>query len=214
MPRTQIPMTKFTKRGVWSSVVGALISLPLVFSAGLLSGEAATVAANAYVTTTVNERAGPGTQYPIVVTVPARAYVTVYSCIRNYLWCDVGYQNSRGWVLATYLQAYHGGRYMPVAEYGPLVGLPVVIFQIETYWSQYYRTMPFYGEMARWSATRRPATTATMFYGPLSPYGSWVWLSGQYVWVPDRVDARNPDGPSGAAKFRSHQDPDAPTGGS
>ena len=26
-----------------------------------------------------------------------------------------------------------------------------------------------------------------MFYDRLSPYGQWVWLQGQYVWVPDNV---------------------------
>jgi uncharacterized protein YraI len=177
-------------RGFTFGMAAALMSLPVALSLWISPAEAASHQPNAYTTTNVNQRAGPGTEYPVIVTVPARSYVTIHGCFTNYAWCDVSSQSARGWMAATYLQAYHSGRYMPVAEFVPLARLPAVAFDINVYWPRYYRDRPFFSQMTRWTTPRRPAVTPATFYRPLSRYGSWVWLGGQHVWVPDRVDRR------------------------
>ena len=42
---------------------------------------AAAFAASGYATATVNLRAGPGTEYPVVDTVPADAHVDIHGCL-------------------------------------------------------------------------------------------------------------------------------------
>ena len=95
-------------------LTAVLFLLPSVFAAS--AAEAQAERPNAYVTTNVNHRAGPGTQYPVLGIVPARSYVTIHGCLSAIDWCDVTYRNGRGWMAATYLSAYYQ-RYMPVAEY-------------------------------------------------------------------------------------------------
>ena len=130
-------------------LVSALVAAPLVLCGSMSPALAQGSQPNAYTTANVNQRAGPDTRYPVIVTVPARTFVAIHGCIRNYEWCDVSTQSTRGWMAAAYLQGYHAGRYMPVAEFVPLARLPVVAFDIQAYWPRYYRDRPFYSDMAR-----------------------------------------------------------------
>ena len=61
---------------------------------------------NAYPITNVNLRAGPGTEYPIVFTVPTEAPITILGCLADYTWCDTVFENYRGWMSAVYLSGY------------------------------------------------------------------------------------------------------------
>ena len=56
--------------------------------------------ANAYVTADLNLRAGPDTDYPAIIVIPAGQYVTVYDCIPDLTWCDVSFGENRGWAAA------------------------------------------------------------------------------------------------------------------
>ncbi|MGA8357547.1 MAG: SH3 domain-containing protein, partial [Xanthobacteraceae bacterium] len=51
----------------------------------------------------VNLRQGPGTNYPIVITIPAGAPVAVAGC--SGAWCQVTFQGQSGYIIATSLGA-------------------------------------------------------------------------------------------------------------
>jgi uncharacterized protein YraI len=150
----------------------------------------AAVADNVYVNTNVNQRAGPGTNYPVITIVPARARVTVHGCLTDFSWCDVSYRGNRGWAFAKYLWAYDQGRYFAIREYGPRIRLALVTFALDRYWDAFYRSRPFYADRARFISPRPGgAINVGVFYDRLSPHGDWLWLRGNYVWVPANVDA-------------------------
>ena len=56
-------------------------------------------------TASVNLRTGPGTRYAINDVVPAGAPVRVNACLNNRNWCDVTFEDARGWVSSRYLEA-------------------------------------------------------------------------------------------------------------
>ena len=144
---------------------------------------------NAYVTTDLNLRAGPDTDFPAIVVIPQDEYVTVYACIEDLSWCDVSYAEYRGWVAADYIRPFYQSRFMTVQEYAPLVVLPSAPFDIKLYWTSFYRDQPFFAELDQWAAPRRePAFRTNSFYQPLASYGDWVDVEDEYVWVPRNVD--------------------------
>jgi uncharacterized protein YraI len=146
---------------------------------------------NGYPVTNVNLRAGPGTNYPVIVVVPARSWVSIQGCQADYAWCEVISEGNRGWMRSIYLQGWYQGHYYSLRDYAPRLGYPVVAFDIEPYWQSHYRDRPFYGERARWGGNYGEGyTNRSSFYGRLEPYGNWIWLQGQYVWVPGNVGPR------------------------
>ena len=82
---------------------------------------------------------------------PGGVPVTVMGCISNYQWCDVAAPNLRGWVYAARLSYPYQGSNVPVMSYGTVIGLPIVTFSIGTYWGNYYRGRPWYGQQSRWA---------------------------------------------------------------
>jgi uncharacterized protein YraI len=143
---------------------------------------------NGYPVTSVNLRAGPGTDYPVILTVPARAPISILGCLGDYTWCDVVFARNRGWMRSIYLEGFYQGYYYTLRDYAPRLRYPVVAFDINTYWDSYYRDRPFYPERGRWGSPRGEGwTNRAVFYSQLAPFGNWVWLQGQYVFVPNNV---------------------------
>lgn len=145
---------------------------------------------NGYPVTNVNLRAGPGTYYPAILVVPSRAPISIRGCLGDFTWCDVIFQGSRGWMRSIYLQGWYQGYYYALADYAPRLRYPVVSFDIGRYWDSNYRDRPFYGDRGKWgggSPYGEGSTNRGAFYNRLSPYGNWIWLQGQYVWVPNNV---------------------------
>lgn len=105
----------------------------------------------AYTNGPVNLRAGPARDYPLVSQLPGGVPVTVMGCISGYSWCDVALPNLRGWVYAGRLSYPYQGNNVPILNYGPTIGLPIVTFAIGSYWGSYYRNRPWYGERDRWA---------------------------------------------------------------
>jgi uncharacterized protein YraI len=67
----------------------------LVLSAGVAA------ASPAITSSSVNLRAGPGTQYPVITTLPGSAPVDVSGCSGS--WCAVSWNGTAGYVSANYL---------------------------------------------------------------------------------------------------------------
>ena len=143
---------------------------------------------NGYPVTNVNLRAGPGTYYPALLVVPARSPISIRGCLGDYTWCDVIFQGNRGWMRSIYLQGWYRGNYYSLRDYAPRLGFAVVEFNVGRYWDANYRDRPFYRDRARWGGSYGEGwADRSSFYSRLAPYGDWIWLEGQYVWVPERV---------------------------
>ncbi len=145
---------------------------------------------NGYPVTNVNLRAGPGTYYPALLVVPSHAPIAILGCLGDYTWCDVLFQGNRGWMRSIYLQGWYSGYYYSLRDYAPRLGYRVVSFDLGPYWDANYRGRPFYADRNRWGGGNpygEGATNRGAFYNRLAPYGNWIWLQGQYVWVPQNV---------------------------
>lgn len=97
-----------------------LKALGIAAGALVLSGG---IAAAATVTNDLNLRSGPGTNYRVIGTMPAGAYVDVRGCTGN--WCRVNWAGAVGYASASYL-AGSGGAYAASPVY--VAPPPVVSF--------------------------------------------------------------------------------------
>ncbi|CAB3792283.1 SH3 domain-containing protein [Paraburkholderia fynbosensis] len=122
-------------------VAAGLLALPVVADAQ----------SQAFTASSVNVRAGPAGDYPIVAQLPPGVPVTVMGCIANYQWCDVAAPNLRGWVFASLLSSPYQGGNVPLMNYGTVLGLPILGFSIGDYWGNYYRGRPWYNQQSRWA---------------------------------------------------------------
>jgi uncharacterized protein YraI len=106
----------------------------------------------------VNLRAGPARDYPLVASFPPGVPIAVQGCVVGYSWCDViGPSGERGWIYAgNIVYPYQTGD-VPVIQYGAVIGFPIVTFVIGSYWGDYYRGRPWYGNMQHWHNHRPPA---------------------------------------------------------
>ena len=123
--------------------------------AGLVAGPAIASALTAVTTEPVSLRAGPAIDFPVVDAIPDNARVNVHGCVRAYRWCDVSWRDARGWVQGDDLSYLYQQSYVPIIEYGPRIGLPVVVFSFDSYWDRHYRGRPWYGERTRWRSSWR-----------------------------------------------------------
>ncbi|WP_338721910.1 SH3 domain-containing protein [Devosia sp. XK-2] len=79
----------------------------LLLAVAALAISATTAMANPGATTAaVNMRSGPGTQYQVIVAIPASQPVTIIGCISGSPWCDIVWADRRGWVSANYIYYY------------------------------------------------------------------------------------------------------------
>ncbi len=123
--------------------------------AGLVAGPAIASALTAVTTEPVSLRAGPAIDFPVVDAIPDDARVNVHGCVSAYRWCDVSWRDARGWVQGDDLSYFYQQSYVPIVEYGPRIGLPIIAFSVDTYWDRYYRGRPWYGERTRWRTVWR-----------------------------------------------------------
>jgi len=75
----------------------------------------------------LNVRAGPGPQYPVVASIPARGKATIIGCIQGSLWCQVNVAGKQAWAYSKYLTATLSGRSLVVAE--RLADIPAVTYE-------------------------------------------------------------------------------------
>ncbi len=176
------------KRSLHRIALAAAVAIATWAAAMQSPVEAQPARPNGYPVTNVNLRAGPGTYYPAILVVPARAPISILGCLGDYTWCDVIFQGNRGWMRSIYLQGWYRGYYYSLRDYAPRLGYRVVSFDIGPYWDANYRERPFYGDRGRWDAPYgEGSANRGAFYNRLARYGNWIWLQGQYVWVPSNV---------------------------
>jgi uncharacterized protein YraI len=120
----------------------------LAFTLGVASSAAARPG---FATTAVNLRAGPSTGFPVVTTIPGGAAVDIHGCEAGYVWCDVGWGGTRGWVAGRYLQFVYNDRRVLLPSFAATVGLPIIGFSVGSYWDNYYRDRSWYRRRAYWS---------------------------------------------------------------
>jgi uncharacterized protein YraI len=119
---------------------------------GLIALSGAAVAqVQAYTNAPVDVYAGPAPDYPVVAEVPEGVPLTVMGCVDGYSWCDVAAPDLRGWVYGGSLSYPYQGEAVPVMAYGVQLGLPIVVFSIDSYWGRYYQNRPWYHDSARWA---------------------------------------------------------------
>src|SRR5450432_53269 len=114
-------------------------------------------AQEAHSTKSINLRAGPARDYPLVASYGPGTPLLVQGCTDGYGWCDVlGPGDARGWVYAGNIAYPYQSQDVPVLSYGPQLGFPIVVFSIGNYWGQYYRNRPWFGNQGRWINHRPP----------------------------------------------------------
>jgi uncharacterized protein YraI len=106
-----------------------------------------------FVTTNLNVRAGPGTQFPAVAVFPAGSRVNVIGCTRGFGWCDVSARGIRGWVSGSFLEVAHQNRRVRAPSFGAQIGLPIISFQIGNYWDNHYRGRSWYDQRSRFGGS-------------------------------------------------------------
>ncbi|MFS2102685.1 SH3 domain-containing protein, partial [Variovorax sp. Varisp85] len=120
----------------------------------------AAAAQQAFTRGTVNLRAGPSGDYPLVARLGPGQPLDVIGCTSGYGWCDVVLPDGgRGWVWSRSLDYAYQERRVPLATYGAVIGVPIISFAIGSYWASYYRDRPWYGER-RWWGGRPPPPVA------------------------------------------------------
>jgi uncharacterized protein YraI len=113
-------------------------------------------AQNAVTTHPVDVYAGPDDSYPNVARLDADAPVQVMGCLDDWSWCDVTFEDNRGWLYAPDITYDYQGGYVPLYTYAPSLGIPVVQFTIGDYWERYYHGRPWYAQRDEWAQRGPP----------------------------------------------------------
>jgi uncharacterized protein YraI len=127
------------KRLAWYGALALLTGVPVQ-----------SMAADGYVTGDATLRAGPDIDYPAVDMIPAGAPIGIEGCTDGWEWCDVVFNDERGWVAGNFIQDEYDNQPVLVPAYGERLGIPIVSFSIVTYWDRYYVGRPFYRDRDRW----------------------------------------------------------------
>lgn len=125
-----------------------------LFAATLLTALAAFPqigeASSGYVRVNVNLRAGPDVSYPALGVISHHTPVEIIGCLDGWTWCDVAWNNYRGWVSGPYLGGLYHNRPALIADYGPRVNVPIITFEQGVYWDRHYPHRTFYRGNDRW----------------------------------------------------------------
>jgi len=139
-----------------------LALLPLV--------SAASFAQEAFTRQAANVRAGPDRSYPLVAQLGPGAPLRVMGCLDDWTWCDIAFDDNRGWVYGPYLLYAVPGDRVSLYTYGPSLGIAVIGFSLGGYWDEHYRQRPWYGGRADWERRAPPPRHAPAGLPPHAVY--------------------------------------------
>ena len=122
--------------------------------AALLTLCAGAWAQNAMTTMSTDLYAGPDDSYPMVAQLDPDTPVQVYGCLDDWSWCDVGFQDARGWLYSPDVTYVYQGGYVPLYQYAPSLGIAVVPFSVDAYWGHYYQGRPWFARRGDWDHRR------------------------------------------------------------
>jgi uncharacterized protein YraI len=135
-------------------------------------------AAPGYATANVNIRTGPDTEFPSVGVIPEGTPVYVEGCLTDESWCDVRWEDSRGWVFSEYLAVDYRGQMTPLPDVGlTAYRIPIVVFRASNYWQRYYVGRPWYKDRDRW-VTFKPRPRVGWRAPPRGSRNPGWWRSG------------------------------------
>ncbi|MBS0251799.1 MAG: SH3 domain-containing protein [Proteobacteria bacterium] len=129
---------------------------PLIYTAMLLlliafAGKGYARTNVGYSSVNLNIRSGPSVRFPAVGRLAAGSSMTIHGCVSRYTWCDVSASGVRGWASGAHIQFVHEARRVYVPAYAARAEIPLVTFNLSSYWHDYYHDYGFYGEMERWN---------------------------------------------------------------
>jgi uncharacterized protein YraI len=131
------------------------------------------MALDAYSTTHLNLRAGPGTQYPIVGVMNRQVQTEITGCLADWSWCAMRVDGKTGWAASQYLVMAEGGKV------GPSIGIPVVGAEAIV---EVVAPVPAVGELVGWTGhveaiVPEPAVLEYIAATPVAP----VAVAGEVV---------------------------------
>ena len=132
--------------------------------------------------------AGPDFNYPAVQRLRGNVGITVYGCLRDWSWCDVGDYGSRGWVAGHDIVIDYQGRRQSIM---PTMGIGVLSFVLGSYWGSHYRSRPFYSQRPRFKQQYNSDQRPQWGPHPRAPRG--VAQPGQARHDPQQSNARVPN---------------------
>jgi len=117
----------------------------------LFLGPSIAQAAQGFIVDQTELKAGPDDQFPTVVAVQAGVEVDVFGCLSGNSWCDVSFQQERGWVAGQDLEVIFQSKRVKIVEVTTVI-VPVVTFEVKTYWAKYYSSKPFFKDRDRFAS--------------------------------------------------------------
>ena len=155
--------------------------LVAVIAAIATLGMASAHAEPAFSTADVNMRAGPDVEFPPVAVIPEGEPVYIKGCLRDKSWCDVVWEDDRGWVYSEYLALDYRGELMPLPDVGLVeFRIPIISFAATDYWGRYYVGRPWYRDRDRWFSYRIRSRQGWHAPPPGPRRPGW-WRSGYHV---------------------------------
>ncbi len=142
--------------------------------------------------TTLNVRAGPSGNYPIIGRIRAGSAVNIRNCIQGYRWCDVSTGGFRGWVAGKNVRTRYRERNDNVSLLGQLLGIGTVNYNEQSYWGENYYDRDFYRTKYGWN------DNDGRHYGWRKNNGTWVRVTSKndedHDGIPNKYDRRDNDG--------------------
>lgn len=131
-------------------------------------------AQTAFTTQYLDVFAGPANGYPLVARLGPGAPVQVMGCLSDWSWCDIVFAGNRGWAYSPDITYTYQGSRVPLYNYLPRLGIPIVTFSLGSYWDRYYRGRPWYSQRNVWMRRAppprsRPVGPPAMRPGPARP---------------------------------------------
>ena len=130
---------------VRSAIVAGFATVALLVAPSLAQ------AAQGFIVAATDLRAGPDDQFPPVDQMQAGAEVEVFGCLQGNIWCDVAFQQDRGWVSGQDLEVVYQSQRVKAVEVQVEV-VPLVTFEVATYWDRHYHDKPFFKDRDRFAS--------------------------------------------------------------